>query len=232
MIFKDFEEYIKDNELEYSINKNNLFIYGFLFVIVFSFISKFNMTITTIFSIIFAYIIIIYLAKSNKKSKNKKKILLDKKKEHIRPREELIEKYDDIVNFLFTIQDLYIYNPPSYEEMVESIKSFLIIYDESIKIPKLAHQNYKIAEIKFFNAINSLHAIILNAKGNLSLDNKINRSFRVLYKILKKYLDEIELTINKDIKYNGYTINTVIIDPNRLKPYNFSDFYSNTFDFI
>jgi hypothetical protein len=232
MIFENFKEYIEDKELEYSIDKNELFVYSFVFIIIVSFTSKFNVTLSTILGLVFGYFMVTQLVKSSKNSDDKQKEFVKKKFNHIRPKEEIIEKYDDVINFLFSIQGLYVYNPPTYEEMVNSIKNFFYVYEESIKIPELAHQNYVIAEMKFYYAINLLHSIIINADGNRRLDNKINRAFRVLYKILKKYLDEIELIIKKDIKYNGYNVNTLVLDQSLIKPYNFSEFSKYTFDMI
>lgn len=232
MIFDDLKEYIEDKESEYSIKKDKLFLYGVIFIFIFTFISRFNINLTTIFGVVIGYFIIMYLSKSSKNHGDKKKEILNKKKVSIRPREQIIEKYDDIVNLLYSIQDLYVYNPPVYEEMVESIKNFFIVYEESMKIPELANQNYSIAENKFYNAINSLHSIVLNTNGTKKIDNKINTAFRMLHGFLKKYLDEIELVIKKNIKYNGYNVNTLVLDPNRIKPYNFSNYKDYSFDVV
>ena len=236
MLFDKFYEYLEDKKIEYSIDNKEILIYGFISIIVFSFVSKYNITIATAMAIIFGYYMLIFLVNLNKHNNDNKKKILENKKQYIRPREEIIEKYDDIVDFLFSIQDLYIYNPPAYQELVETIRNFLIIYEESINIPKLAHKNYTNAEIKLYHAINLLQSIIINTDSNLynyqNIDIKINRSSKVLYSILKKYLEEINLIIKKDIKYNGYNINTLLLQPNKIKPYNSLDFSSHNFDII
>lgn len=236
MLFDKFYEYLEDKKIEYSIDNKEILIYGFISIIVFSFVSKYNITIATAMAIIFGYYMLIFLVNLNKHNNDNKKKILENKKQYIRPREEIIEKYDDIVDFLFSIQDLYIYNPPAYQELVETIRNFLIIYEESINIPELAHKNYTNAEIKLYHAINLLQSIIINTDSNLynyqNIDIKINRSSKVLYSILKKYLEEINLIIKKDIKYNGYNINTLLLQPNKIKPYNSLDFSSHNFDII
>jgi hypothetical protein len=229
-------EYIQDKKIEYGIDTPELLLYGFISILVFSFISKYNITIATIVGIMFAYYILVILANSNKNNNDKKKNMLENKKKYIRPRDEIIEKYDDIVEFLFSIQNLYIYNPPVYQELVETIKNFLTIYEETINIPKTAHKNHTNAEIKLYHAVNLLQSIIINTDINLinneNIDSSINASSRVLYNILKKYLDEIELIVKKDIKYNGYNINTLVLNPNKIKPYNFSNFSTHEFDIL
>lgn len=230
-MLNNIQEYISDNQEKYHLNNPHLFIYITIFIIILGYVSRFNINLAIILGFVLGYYIFNQLVYSTKNHEQKKIDMLNNKIKDIRPSPEIISKYNDIVNFLFSIQDLYVYNPPSYEEMVESIKSFFIVYEESIKIPELSHQNYSIAELKFNNAVNSLHSMIINSETDADLNNKINRSYRVLYKLLKKYLDEIELNIKKDIKYNGYNNRTVVLDT-KLKPYNYSESSKFTFDMI
>ena len=230
-MFDNVQEYIFDNQNKYYINNSKLFILILIFFIILGFVSRFNINLAIILGFALGYYVFSYVSRATQNHELKKKDMLENKIKDIRPAPEIISKYEDIVNFLFSIQDLYVYNPPSYEEMVESIKSFFKVYEESKKIPELSHQNYTIAEGKFNNAVNSLHAIILNSETDLDLNNKIDRAYRVLYKLLKRYLDEIELNIQKDIKYNGYNNRTVVLDT-KLKPYNYSESSKYTFDMI
>jgi hypothetical protein len=227
----NIQEYISDNQDKFHVNNSQIFIYITIFIIILGYVSRFNISLAIILGFVLGYYVFNKLVYSTQNHEKKKIDMLDNKIKDIRPSPGIISKYHDIVNFLFSIQDLYVYNPPSYEEMVESIKSFFVVYEESIKIPKLSHQNYSIAELKFNNAVNSLHTIILNSESDDDLNNKINRAYRVLYKLLKKYLDEIELNIQKDIKYNGYNNRTVVLDT-KLKPYNYSESSKFTFDMI
>ena len=236
----ELNEFIEDKKIEYGIDTSELLIYGFISIIVFAYISKYNITIATLVGIIFGYYILVILANSSKNNNDKKKTMLENKKKYIRPREEIIEKYDDIVEFLFSIQDLYIYNPPAYQELIETIKNFLTIYEETINTPKTAHQNYTNAEIKLYHALNLLQSIIINTDTDhnnyKNVDNSINRSSKVLHNLLKKYLEEIELIVKKDIKYNGYNIHTLHINTNtnsnKIKPYNFLDFTAHNYDIL
>jgi len=230
-MFDNIQEYISDNQDKYYLNNSNLFIFIFIFIIVLGFVSQFNVNLAIILGFVLGYYVFNQFAKATQNHEQKKIDMLNNKIKDIRPNPEIISKYHDIVNFLFSIQDLYVYNPASYEEMVESIKSFFIVYEESIKVPELSHQNYSVAELKINNAVNSLHAIFLSSESDSDLDNKLNRSYRVLYKLLKKYLDEIELNIKKDIKYNGYNNRTVVLDT-KLKPFNYSESSKYTFDMI
>ena len=48
-------EYIQDKKIEYGIDTPELLLYGFISILVFSFISKYNITIATIVGIMIAY---------------------------------------------------------------------------------------------------------------------------------------------------------------------------------
>jgi hypothetical protein len=231
MIFNNLEEYIKDKNDGNYIEKNELFVFIMAFVIIIVYLSSFNFSISNLISLIVAYYIIKVLYDSSKNHEVKKIKIKENKKKHIRPKSEIIEKYQDIVGFIFSINDLYVYNPPAFEEMVKSIESFFMVYEESIKIPELAHQNYKVADLKLNNAVNSLHSIILSSDADSDLDIKINTAYKTLYQLLNVYLDEIELVIKKDIKYNGYKNSTLVID-NKFKPYNYSEANKYIFDII
>ncbi len=226
---ENIKEYINDNKKYYNLNNKKLFLFLVIFIFIIAYISKLNISITLIFSILIAYYFFNQLRLSEKNHNDKNIKILNKKINKIRPSPEIITKYEDLINFLFSIQDLYEYNPAAYEEMIDSIKSFLLIYEESKKINILAHQNYSVANIKKNNAVNSLHSIIINSVSNNNLDNKINRSYRILNNLLEKYIDEIELLIKKDIKYNGYNVKTNGILDYKMKPYN--DFESNKYMF-
>jgi hypothetical protein len=152
----------------------------------------------------------------------------ENKVKHIRPSPEFLENYPDIINFLFSIQDLYANNPATYQEIVQSIKSFITVYEESMKIPKLSHENYSIAEIKLNNAVNCMNAMIITSIPKNNMNNKINKACSELYKILIKYLNEIETNIKKDIMFNGYYVGTKTFDY-KMKPYNYEE--SNLYNF-
>jgi hypothetical protein len=218
MINEKIMDYINNIKNKYHINDKEIFIYSFVFIILIGIISRKNITISYGLSIIFSYYIInnLLLINTNINKEENEKI-----KKYIRPREKIIEKYDDICDFLFKIQDLYKYNPQIYHEMIEYIKNFFIVYEESMEILLTSHKNYSIAELHMYNASNALHSILLNADGNINLDNKISKSYKILQEKLKYYLNDIKFNIKKDIKLNGYNNQTKIIEETNIKPYNF-----------
>ncbi len=228
MLLKNqFEEYILDNKEKFSLHNRELFLSLLIGFIVFVFIININVNLSIFLGVIISYYIFRQLINASKNHQNKKQQIFENKLKMIRPSAKSLKKYPEVVEFLFSIQDLYISNPATFEEIVESIKSFFIVYEESMRITKLSHQNYSVADNKLNNAVNCVHALILTSESHPNLNKKINLAYNKLYNILMKYLNEIELNIKKDIKFNGYNIHTKVTDY-KMKPYNYneSDLYN------
>jgi hypothetical protein len=223
MLLKNkFEEYILDNKEKYNLENNELFLSIVIGFIVFIFIANTNVNLSVILGILIAYYVFRQFIFAAKNHEDKRDKIFDNKVNLIRPSAKSLKKYPDVIEFLFSIQDFYLSNPATYEEIVETIKSFFIVYEESMRINKLSHLNYSVAEGKMNNAVNCVHALIITSDSHPNLNEKINIAYNKLYEILNKYLNEIELNIKKDIKYNGYNINTKVIDY-KMKPYNYDE---------
>lgn len=220
-------KYIKEKLDSYNLDNNKLFISFVIFLILFLYLNKFEIKILIIL------VIIVYVIKEyyniNKEIKDNNEIIKTNKLKYIRPNVNELSQYEDIIDFLYYNQDLYKENAASYNEMVNSIKTFFKIYDESIKIPELSNYNYSLLENEMTNSVNLLHSIILNSLPVKPINDKITNAYKKLYTILNKYIDEIKLIINKDIKMNSYNIHTKIVD-NLKKPYNYSENSQFIFD--
>jgi hypothetical protein len=131
-----------------------------------------------------------------------------------------IEKRDDVVKFLFSIQDFYVYNPLAYIEMMNSLENFFRIYDETEDHKENSGLNHTILLNHKKDAINSLHSIIYNFPTNAEYTNKLNKSITILNDLLTKYLDKIYEFHKINLYENGYNINTKIIDKSNIIPYN------------
>ena len=179
------------------------------FIIVFR---RINITLAIILSIGISICVIFYL--------QQKKDLLndDDERQHkvkhstILPKPKNFFKYKDIVAFFFSIQDFYSYNPQAYEEIVDSIDSFLKIYEDINHSHKLCNSLYELAENKKNNGINALHSLIFSIPTGIVAIRKLNKSILVLEKILNKYLDNL-VNIQKNYVYvNGYNTEHKIIN--------------------
>lgn len=127
------------------------------------------------------------------------------KLENIVPNVDDIEK-DDIIDFLFSIQDMYEYNPQAYEEMSDNIEAFLTVYDIIHAGTPLCDHYYQIAESKKDNALNSLHSIIYKIPGDNVVVEKHTRAHKRLETILNKYLNKLYDECQHNIVKYGRTV--------------------------
>jgi len=224
---KKIEEYITDNKNAYFTNNNEIFMAIAAFSIIIAFFSRISITLGTAVGLIIAYYVFNFLMNASKNHEQKKIELKKNKIKYIRPAPENLENYDEIIDFLYSIQDFYYDNPPAYEEMVQNIQSFFEVYEESVKIDDYVFQNYTVAELKMRDAVNALHSIIINCRNAEKFKSRVNRSIRVLYGLLNNYMEKMELQVKKRIQRNGYNRKTILIPDKKVKPYNIVD--SKTF---
>ena len=109
----------------------------------------------------------------------------------IRPTPKNFEKFDDVIDFYFSIQDFYKFNPQTYEESIENIEAFFKIYDIIFTGTPQPDYYYQIAESKKNNAINALHALIYNLPNSRIVNEKLIRAHKRLETILNKYLNQL-----------------------------------------
>jgi len=100
--------------------------------------------------------------------------ILDPRKESDKP----------FIDFFYSIQDLYVYNPQAYEEMIDNLNAFLYLKKRIFSDPVMCNQYYQIADSKKNNMLNSLHSIIFNLPNNKIFTIKLNGAQKRLETLL------------------------------------------------
>jgi hypothetical protein len=185
--------------------------------------------LSIILSLVIGTLVIFYMDYKKQDEIKEKDNIIRQKYDSIRPYSEIVGKYDDFIDFLYSIQDMYIYNPQAYEEMVDNIDEFLKIYEQVKLFPKLAGKNYSIAEKNKLIALNALHSIIYTLPPNKFYGNKLIRSIEKLDTLLSRYLKDIYIWNNNYNKTYGYTNESVVINKGP-KPINFHSNEPYVFD--
>jgi hypothetical protein len=212
-------------------DKSTLFNY-FVILIVFIGISQLlTVKLSLILTLVIAILIIFYINYRKQDKKIEEEIIIEDKYDKIRPQTEIIKRYSDIIDFIFSIQEMYIYNPPAFEEVVDNIEEFLKYLEDSRRFPENAGSNYPIMESKKKYAVNSLHSLIYNLPANKYFINKMERGMEKLNDILDEYLDEVYKLNNDNIKDNGYNARSTVIYKGP-KPTNFYEKENYTFERI
>jgi hypothetical protein len=118
----------------------------------------------------------------------------------------------DIVDFLFSIQDFYIYNPSAYEEMIDNLNAFYTLVENIFNEPQFCSYYYQIAFSKKNNAINSLQSIIFKLPTEPAFTDKLNRAHERLETILNKKMNDIYDQCQKHlIEYGRDTTTTPLL---------------------
>lgn len=197
-----------------SLDNKTLFLYIFIAIIIIGIISKFSITLNIFFGLIIATIVIMFLYEQKTHSKTLHETQVNEKLKTIKPEAPMLtEKKDEqLIDFLFSIQDFYIYNPQAYEELVDNIDGFLKIYDTLFNEEKFIFYYYKIAENKKNNALNNLHSIIYKLPKEPLMTDKFDRSHKRLETILNVKLNELYDKCMLSLKANGYNIHVTPIN--------------------
>jgi hypothetical protein len=144
------------------------------------------------------------------------------KQDLIRPEPVIAKKYEDIVDFLFYIQDFYLYNPQSFEELVESIDSFLETYEQIQINNRMSNIYYKQMDEKRRRSLNILHSFVYNLVNDPNMNIKHVESINRLNKLLLSYQERSKYIHEK---YNYETGLNTEYTPIHEQPY-----AANTYD--
>ena len=211
------------NNLE-KIDSDSLFYYLLIIITTLFIFNKHNVKLNNIMGLIIGIIIVIFYHQKKKKSSDKKdiqhKIKIKKINENLNISK--IEKYDNIVDFIFSIKELYYYNEIEFINMIKYLEQFFEVYENTKIDNTFFTQYYHISESLAYNSFNSLHSIIHSIGNYPILINKLHKACQILHDILNIYLNDIYDLSKKKILLNGLNIHTMPLY-NGPKEYNLYD---------
>lgn len=202
-----------------NISASSMFLYAIIFCGCIAYFRCFDITLGTIIGIIVAIVFIYLIYHREITTLSNTEQLHETKAEFIHPIPVHVTKYKDLTDFVFSIQDFYVYNPQLYENMINAIDTFMEMYEDILLDNSLAGQYYENADTHKLLALNALHSIIIMIPPNKNLINKLNESMKTLETLLNKYLYEIYEKNKQFINENGYFNNSKVIDL-KVAPYN------------
>jgi len=195
-----------------SINNKNLFTYILIIIFSIFFFKNRIIGLNIFLGLIFAAIAIAYLYDRKLDTIEHEDERYEKKLNTIRPEPYGFKDRKDIIDLLFTIQDIYPYNPPAYDELINNLTSFFTIRTDMINGVLNNSHYYQIAESKKLNSLNALHSMIFNLPDDKGLLDKFNRSHKRLDTLLTNYMNELYNITNDDIIKNGLNRGTQLIN--------------------
>jgi Ca2+/Na+ antiporter len=135
-----------------------------------------------------------------------KDIILNRKKEPFKNEiPSIINKYDDIINFLYFISDFKQYNEQVYDQFVINLNDFFTLYEDYQVIPD---NKKKLMDDVIFDTKNKilydLSSFIYSFNNNPILRKKLEKSVDMLNNILNEYINSLNIKINSIEGFNNY----------------------------
>lgn len=208
-------------------NGQRLFLYITILLFVIWYFSKKNIKLNVILGIIVAAFIISYHNHHVITTMDTNEKRQELKRTYIKPKINDAKNHDNIVNFLFSIQDLYVYNPDQYITMVRNINEFYDLFKICEVNKKSCYYNLGLMKQNKRDALNALMSLIFKAPQDKRAIEKINNATIILDDILTIDLDKISYMMDEYTYKNGYNVDTKIIDY-ETKPFNeYNDIFKN-----
>lgn len=195
-----------------SINQKYIFVYVSILLAFILYFRKKDVRLNLILALFIGYLIIWYIYEKNRITDNIEEEQQKSKLGSIIPKPKKLKSYDDVLDLIFSVQDFYRYNPQAYEELIDNIDAFFVIYEKIFITQYLCEDNYQIADSKKQNALNSLHSMIYQLPNNKIMTDKLNRAHKRLETLLNRYLNEIHDKCREKIIKRGRDINTRAIN--------------------
>lgn len=185
-------------------DKKTVFWYTAIIIMSLLFFRSKSIGLNVFLALIVAVVIILYIHEKDTVNNILENEQRQTKLDSIQPPSTQLEKQDDLIDFLFSIQDFYHHNPQAYEEMVDNIDAFLKLYEIIMLGTKSCDDYYAIAQNKKNNAINALHSMIYNLPNNKIVTDKLNRAHKRLETILLNYQNDLYDECHHDLIRRGY----------------------------
>ena len=177
----------------------SIFLLG-IYVVLYILKVDLHLVITAI--IFLCYFYYLYITRENEKSY----ILTRREKEPFQNKlTSTINNYDDIVNFLYYINDFKQYNEQVYDNVLINMNDFLNSYEDY----QLLEENNKklmndiLLDTKY-KILDNLSSFIYSFNNSPKLRNKLNDAINLLNNILNRYLNKLNIKIPDIEPANNY----------------------------
>lgn len=198
---------------------NIVFLYGVLMIIFLIIFSKLDINYGMLIGLIFFSILIYYFYTDRNQNIIYQNEKYNQKFDTLDRPSNTIKNYPEIVDFLYYIQDSRAHSYINYEKIADLFRDFCILYRDCNIDYNLIDQLYqKMVDTKI-EIMNAINTFVYNTDGSAYTD-KIFRAKTEAERILNKMLDDLVFIQKKKIYYNGYNINTKILDTSGVLPYN------------
>jgi len=211
-----------------NLDNKTTFKYIFIIIILYVYFKNKSVGLNVFLGLIIAIVIILYLNDRDVTNIYDEQSEKQTKIENIKPEPAEMKERADMLDFLYSIQDMYEYNPEAYEEMMDNLNVFFKVYDIMSKGTEQCDYYYQIAESKKGNAVNALHSLVFKVPNNIIVMDKHSRAHKRLETLLNNYLNELyDICHHKVLKHGRNIYNRAI----NLGPKESNHFFDNDFTY-
>lgn len=190
-----------DNILKYFNNKIIEFILVLFGIYTLLYILKVDLAIIVTIILFVLY----FYYKYNNREKEKDIILSRIEPEKFKNELPLtINKYDDVIDFLYYISDFKQYNEQVYRDFLINLNDFFTLYQDYQIIA--SHKKQLMEDVlndTKYKLLDGLSSFIYSFNNSPILREKLNNSINKLNDILNNYLLKLEININSVDAYNN-----------------------------
>lgn len=199
---------------------DRLFIYLLILLVIIWITSKHNVTLGFAVALAISYFVISYMNHRSKTMADTQQDIVNIKEDNItpKPKPTTLEQ-PDIRNFLFSVQDLRVYNALAYQETVNRIDDFFEYYSIVFVEPSRAYIYFGLMEQSKRDALNALASLIFSIPEDRRVRGKLNRATTVMDEILTKYLDQVSYVADEYRFKYGWNVDTKVLNYGP-KPFN------------
>jgi hypothetical protein len=206
----------------------HMFVYVVIFILILWLFSLKKMGINILIAIIVGICVVNYMNFRTIKNSNTLADIQKIKEDIIDPEiTEDTKEHKNIVDFLFSIQDMRIYSPRQFIESVNNINYFYDLYKQSFVDKSTCHMNYDLMKQYKRDAVNALQSILFSIPDDNRIRDKINSAALILNDIMTTHLDEISYLVDEYTYKHGYTVDTKIINYGPMPANEYDDLNKN-----
>ncbi|ATZ80623.1 hypothetical protein BMW23_0576 [Bodo saltans virus] len=205
------------------INNTALFWFIILFIFIVFIISKKEITLSIFFGTFVAMIILFFVYNNHVYNEKENEQEFINKQNTIYPKFSQSSKYHDMTELLYSVQDMYSYNPEAYGEFIQNINDFYAIYENILDTNDNIGQKYDLLIDKKKNIINSFQSIVFKLPNNAQYTKYFNNKITEINTQFDAYLDYVVYLQKKSLYENGINCDTKLIDKSDIVSYDSFD---------
>jgi len=141
--------------------------------------------------------------------------LYKKKVDAIVPKLNRTVAYEAVTHIIFTIQDLYRYNPLAFYEMNKLIEAFFELYEKIETDHTIAHREIDRLIDHKRGVLNCMHSLLFSLPNDPAVRYKSDQTIGDMDTELTRYVDHVSYHMDDEIYKNGYTNSTKLFEPTK-----------------